>query len=188
MRIAGTELNAIFLQSWRTSSGVQSPYRKVQRCRVATQIKYGKSNQPAAGTAVRNSIVVARMVNHKMTISPKASPGDLSRKNSPDHATLSNSCSKKNCIGAAVIPTFRQTNQAAIAIARNRIVQTGPNSQLGGFHLGLLNPSYHGRRAGVVSNDPIHAAPRQTTMQTISRISNRYTSVFSKGALSINLG
>ncbi len=127
------------------------------------------------------------MANHKTTISVKARPGDLSRKNSADHATLSTNCVRKSCIGAAVRPAFRQTIQAAIAIARYKIVQTGPNSQLGGFHLGLLSPSYHGRRLGVVSSDPIPAAPRQTTMQTRSRISDGYTSAVSNGELSLNL-
>ena len=35
---------------------------------------------------------------------------------------LSNNCSRKNCIGAAVKPTFRQTKQAAIAIAISKLV------------------------------------------------------------------
>src|SRR2546430_560776 len=86
----------------------------------------------------RIRMVVARTANHKTTISVKATPGDLIRKNIADHATLSTNCVRKKCIGAAVTPAFRQTNQAAIAIARYKTVQTGPNSQLGGFHLGLL--------------------------------------------------
>src|ERR1019366_3940375 len=112
------------------------------------------------------------MANHNMTISAKAGPGDRRRKNTADHATLNNNCSRKSCIGAAVKPTFRQTSQAAIAIAMYKIVQTGPNNQLGGVQLGLLKLAYHGRSAGVVSNDPIPAAPRQTTMHKISRINN----------------
>jgi len=104
-----------------------------------------------------------------MTISAKAGPGDRRRKNTADHATLSNNCSRKSCIGAAVSPTFRQTSHAAIAIAMYKIVHTGPNSQLGGVQLGLLKLSYHGRSAGVVHNDPSPAAAKQTAMQTMSR-------------------
>src|SRR5579864_1705243 len=111
---------------------------------------------------------VASMANHSMTISTKAGPGDRSRKNTADHATLSNNCSRKSCIGAAVKPTSRQISQAAIAMAMYKIVQTGPNSQLGGVQLGLLKLAYHGRSAGVVHNDPSPAAAKQTAMQTMS--------------------
>ena len=148
-------------------------FEKLSAAASLTHTKYGNSNQPAAGTAFQNSIDVARMANHKMTISAKARPGDLSRKKRADHATLSNNCSRKSCIGAAVKPTFRQTNQAAIAIAMNKIVQTGPNSQLGAVQRGLLRPAYHGRSAGAVSNDPSPAAPRQIAMQTMSRIDDQ---------------
>src|SRR5208283_4928146 len=127
------------------------------------------------------------MAKHNMTISAKARPGDLSRKNRADHATFSNNCSRNSRIGPPVTPTFRQTNQAAIAIAMNKIVQTGPNSELGGVQLGLLRPAYHDRSAGVVSNDPSPAAPRQTTIQTISRIRGRYTNARSKAELSFNI-
>ena len=123
------------------------------------------------------------MANHSMTISAKAGPGDRSRKNTADHATLSSNCSRKSCIGTAVSPTFRQTSQAAIAIATYKIVQTGPNSQLGGVQLGLLKLAYHGRSAGVVHNDPSHAAPKQTTIHKISLIDDRYTRALSKGQL-----
>ena len=71
-------------------------------------------------------------------------------------------------------PTLRQTNQAEIAIATNKSVQTGPKSQLGGVQLGLLKSAYHGLRAGVVSNDPSPAAPRQTTMQTRNLINDLF--------------
>ena len=113
---------------------------KLSAAASLTHTKYGNSNQPAAGTAFQSSIDVARMANHNMTISAKARPGDLSRKKRADHATLSNNCSRKSCTGAAVKPAFRQTNQAAIAIAMNKIVQTGPNSQLGAVQRGLLRP------------------------------------------------
>ena len=109
------------------------------------------------------------MANHSITISTKAGPGDRSRKNTPDHATLSHNCSRKSCIGPAVKPTSCQISQAAIAMAMYKIVQTGPNSQLGGVQLGLLKLAYHGRSAGVVHNDPSPAAAKQTAMQTMSR-------------------
>jgi len=104
-----------------------------------------------------------------MTISAKAGPGDRSRKNTADHATLSNNCNRNSRMGAAVKPASRQISQAAIAIAMYKIVQTGPNSQLGGVQLGLLKLAYHGRSAGVVHNDPSPAAAKQTAMQTMSR-------------------
>jgi hypothetical protein len=141
---------------------------KLSAAAKLTHTKYGNNNQPAAGTDLQNSIDVARIASHNMTISAKARPGDLSRKKRADHATLSNNCSRKSCIGPAINPTFRQTSHAAIAIATNKIVHTGPNSQLGGVQRGLLKSLYHGRSAGVVSNDPSPAAPRQTAMQTMS--------------------
>jgi len=71
-------------------------------------------------------------------------------------------------MGTAVNPAFRQTSQAAIAIAIYKIVQTGPNSQLGGVQLGLLKLAYQGRSAGMVHNDPSPPAPRHTRMQRVS--------------------
>src|SRR5208337_4771571 len=112
------------------------------------------------------------MANHKITISAKAGPGERSRKNTADQATLRSNCTRNSCMGTAVKPTFLHTSQAAIAIATNKIVQTGANSQLGGVQLGLLRLAYHGRRAGAVNNEPMPAAPRQTTMHKTSRIVN----------------
>ena len=116
------------------------------------------------------AIVVTRMPHHSKTISTKAPPGERNRKNRADHATLSNNCTRKSCIGTAVKLLCRQTSQAANAIARNRIVHAGPNNQFGGVHRGLFKEAYHGRSAGWVSADPSPAATRQTAMQTMSRI------------------
>lgn len=143
-------------------------------------MKYGRSNQPAAGTTFQNSSEVARMASHNIAISAKASPGDFSLKNNADHATLRNNCSRKSCIGPAVSPTFRQTNQTATAISTNKSAQTGPNSQFGGVQVGLLRSAYHGRSAGVVSSDPIPAAPKQTAMETISLIEDLIPAVTSR--------
>src|SRR3954463_12963171 len=39
----------------------------------------------------------------------------------------------------------RMTRQAENAISAYNVVQTGPNSQLGGLNDGLASPAYHGR-------------------------------------------
>ena len=114
--------------------------------------------------------MVIRIPHHSKIISMKAPPGERNRKNSADHPTLSNNCSRKSCIGTAIKLLRRQTSQAANAIARNKIVQAGPNNQFGGVHQGLANPSYHDLRAGRVSKEPSRAAPRHTVMQIVSRI------------------
>lgn len=119
------------------------------------------------------AIVVIRMPHHSKTISRKAPPGERNPKNSADHPTLSNNCTRKSCIGTAVKLLCRQTSQAANAIARNRIVQAGPNSQFGGVHRGLANAAYHGLRAGRVSKEPSHAAARHTPIHIVSRIEIR---------------
>lgn len=110
------------------------------------------------------------MANHKTRISTKAAPGDRKRKKKADHPTLSSNCSRKSRMGADASPALRQTNQAATAMARNKIVQTGANSQLGGVQAGFLSSAYQGRRDGVVSKDPRSAAARQAAMQTMSRM------------------
>src|ERR1700690_3388277 len=98
--------------------------------------------------------MLMRIAHHIKTISTNAAPGERKRKNRPDHATLSSSCSKNNLIGTAVIPTCRQTSHAANAIARYKSVQTGPNSQFGGVHLGFFNSTYQFLNAGTVKNEP----------------------------------
>jgi len=117
------------------------------------------------------AIVVIRIAHHNTIISMKAAPGDRKWKNTADHATLSNNCNKNSCIGPEVKLLCRQTSQAAAAIARNRIVQAGPNNQFGGVHRGLANPAYHGLSAGLVSREPSKAAPRHAAMEIVSRIS-----------------
>ena len=114
--------------------------------------------------------VVIRMPHQSKTISTKAPPGERNPKNSADQPTFSTNCSRKIRIVTAVKLLCRQTSQAANAIAKNRIVQAGPNNQFGGVHRGLFKEAYHGRSAGCVSTDPSPADTRQTAMQTMSRI------------------
>lgn len=57
----------------------------------------------------------------------------------------------------------RQTKYAAIPINKNRIVQTGANTQLGGAMLGFLIVAYQVSMFGLVKIDPINPALRLIT-------------------------
>jgi hypothetical protein len=50
------------------------------------------------------------------------------------------------------------------------VVQTGPKSQLGGFHDGLASIAYQVGILGVVATEPIPAAEKQTISKTIRPI------------------
>jgi len=83
-------------------------------------------------------------------------------------------------MGAAVKLLRRQTSHAATPIATYRIVQTGANNQFGGVQLGLDNPLYQVIKAGRVSKEPNHPAPRHTTTQRVSLIGLSSESKYSR--------
>src|SRR5579885_718059 len=60
-------------------------------------------------------------------------------------------------------PRCRHTSQAAIAIPMYKVVQTGPNSQFGGFHEGFSRVAYQSRTDRLVTTAPTPAQPRQMT-------------------------
>ena len=74
-------------------------------------------------------------------------------------------------------------------INRNKVVQTGANSQLGGLKDGLFKVGYQVLTAEVVKNDPITPAISQTTMLIINLpkffINLIYFSSFSSSIFSI---
>jgi len=50
------------------------------------------------------------------------------------------------------------------------VIQTGPNTELGGVKVGFLSPAYQVAIAGVVKMAPMPPAPSQATILTISLI------------------
>src|ERR1044072_2801359 len=67
-------------------------------------------------------------------------------------------------------PVRLHTIHAAIAIAAYSAVQTGPNSQLGGFHAGFLRVADHVGISGVVASAPRPATEKHLSRKTIKPI------------------
>src|SRR5690242_15498001 len=109
--------------------------------------------------------MVARIANHSSPMSIKARPGLRKPKNRADHAALKNNCRANRSNGslAPCNPCFRQTSQAARAMLMYSAVQTGPNTQLGGFQEGFVNVAYQSPTDRFVKAAPNPAVPRHTT-------------------------
>jgi hypothetical protein len=54
-----------------------------------------------------------------------------------------------------------------MAIHKYNVDQTGPKTQLGGFHEGLVNVAYQVPIEGIVIADPTAATPKHTPIDTI---------------------
>jgi hypothetical protein len=83
-------------------------------------------------------------------------------------AAFSANCTANSISGVRACrnPPCRQTNHAATAMQMYRTVQTGPKSQLGGFHDGLASVAYQVGMLGVVATEPRPAAAKQTSRMT----------------------
>ena len=81
-----------------------------------------------------------------------------------DQSAFGTRCKNQTTIATSLFPR-RQTRQAAIALARYSSVQTGPNSQDGGFQAGLIKLAYHGPGA----NEAPNAAVRNTATKKIAK-------------------
>lgn len=125
------------------------------------------------------------IANHSATISTRARNGDRHPKKNTDHKTLSINCAPKNANAVftpfAVKP-LSQTRNAATAIKKNNVTQTGAKTALGGVKLGFCNSAYHVGMDGVVNNEPMNPANWQTT----TAVSN-FTAFFNSILVPFNL-
>jgi hypothetical protein len=62
----------------------------------------------------------------------------------------------------------RHTKNNAKPIRMYKVVQTGPNTQLGGVNHGLFNVAYHVEIAGVVTSPPTPPTSKGTPIDMIS--------------------
>ena len=87
----------------------------------------------------------------------RPSSGLCAAKNIHDHAAFNASCAQKRPSAhrrsVDVFPS-RKIRQRANAISRYNVVQTGPNTQLGGLNEGLTRLAYQGERLGYVASWP----------------------------------
>jgi len=117
--------------------------------------------------------MVVKINIHKIIMIITPPPFDFRPKKIIDHKELKTSWIQ-NSVKANTTPgvtsPFCQTITADIAISRYRMVQTGPNSQLGGVKEGLLRFAYQSGTASRVKSEPIKAAEKVTAKQTISFI------------------
>ena len=105
--------------------------------------------------------MVTSIVIHKNTISISPPVKDCNPKNITDHNTFKKSCMPK--IEIAILTSIlqmplRHTRKRAIPINIKRVVQTGPNSQLGGAHAGFAKIVYHVGMDDMVATEPIKPA------------------------------
>jgi len=94
-------------------------------------------------------------------ISMNAEKGDLSPKNRIDQSTFKTSWKAKNKSAILVLLSSRpalQIRKREIPIKRNKVIQTGENTQLGGLKDGFSRAAYQVGIAGEVNNDPIKPA------------------------------
>ncbi len=92
----------------------------------------------------------------------------------PKKAKLQNkltaSCAAKRAtpISRVLLLGDRHTKNNAKPIKMYKVVQTGPNTQLGGVNQGLFNVVYHVEIAGVVTSPPIPPTSKGTPIDMIS--------------------
>ena len=112
---------------------------------MLTHIIYGIRSPPAHAETLKDVIITARMRSHRTTIIMTPPPFDLIPKKITDHRALNISCTQ-NKMKASKTPSvdnpFCQTRKTEIPIRIYRVVQTGPNTQLGGVYGGFLRLGY----------------------------------------------
>ena len=108
--------------------------------------------------------MLAHMANQRINITTKPPNMEFRPKKTSDQATLRPNCTAK--IRIAYLTSLRSnpslhTKKRAIPIKTYNIVQTGPNSQLGGFQAGFAREAYQVVSSVEVATDP-RAAPKNT--------------------------
>ncbi len=132
---------------------------------------YGTNNHAAGAEILANKKIVRAIASHRKIISINAPPGLCHPKKIIDHKILSNNWIPKT-INAILTPAvcipFCQTSQAEIPINKYKVVQTGPNIQLGGLKDGLVIVLYQVLTLLLVKIAPKPPAPSVTMMEIIS--------------------
>jgi hypothetical protein len=86
----------------------------------------------------------------------KANNGECNPKNIIDHNVFKASCiQKKFNADLCLLNPLSHIKYKEIPIKTNKVIQTGPNIQLGGLNTGFINVAYHVRIEGVVKIEPI---------------------------------
>jgi hypothetical protein len=105
---------------------------------------YGSISMPASGRCRQKTTIVATISAHSTRISANARPGDCRPKKMADHAALNSRCTTNSVSAAFAAPRYlSHTSHAATPMSTYSSVQTGPNTQLGGFHDGFSSVVNH---------------------------------------------
>ena len=138
---------------------------------MLTHIIYGMRSPPAHADTLKDVVITARMRSHSTTIIMTPPPFDLIPKKMTDHRALNTSCTQ-NKVKASKTPLVDnplcQIRKTDIPIRIYKVVQTGPNTQLGGVDGGFLRLGYQVGIALKVKRLPIPPAAKLTKIPIIS--------------------
>ena len=119
-----------------------------------TQAKYGASKKAAVLLIFKKALIVSTIEKSKTIIITNPQYGFLSPKNTGVQIPFKKSCVQK--IWGTFF--FFQTKYKDTPIRKYKVVQTGPNIQLGGVNAGFTNSGYHVSIEPIVKYRPIKAA------------------------------
>jgi hypothetical protein len=131
------------------------------------------SSQLADLEILQPKIIKNKIESHKIIISPTAQPGWCQPKNKTDQKIFRSKLKikiTKNQFRIFVLFFKFQTKNKLMPIKINRIVQTGPKSQLGGANAGRFKLTYQLLIFGAVKIEPTKAAPKQVMIETVNLI------------------
>jgi len=138
---------------------------------MLTHIIYGIRSTPAQAETLKDVIMTARISSHRTIIIITPPPFDFIPKKMTDHIALDISCTQnkiKVCKTPSVDNPFCQTRKTEMPIRTYKVVQTGPNTQLGGVYGGFLSIGYQVGIALKVKRLPMPPAAKQVRMLIIS--------------------
>ena len=125
---------------------------------------------PAHAETLKEVIIVARMTSHRIIIIITPPPFDFIPKKMIDHKALNTSWTQKSekARSAPLIDKpFCQIRKTDIPIRIYKVVQTGPNTQLGGVYGGFFKLGYQVGIALKVKRLPIPPAAKLARMLII---------------------
>ena len=126
---------------------------------------------PAHAETLKEVIIVARMRSHRIIIIITPPPFDFTPKKIIDHRALNTSWAQKSEKARSaplIAKPFCQIRKTDIPIRIYKVVQTGPNTQLGGVYGGFLRLGYQVGIALKVKRLPIPPAAKLTKIPIIS--------------------
>ncbi len=118
---------------------------QIEKLRYAAKLThrmYGINRYMVVLEILKNAIIVATMMSHRLRISTKAPRGLCKPKNRIDHIILRSSCALKTWMAVfllALSALLFHTKNNAIPIRAKRAVHTGAKIQLGGAISGWTN-------------------------------------------------